>query len=87
MFKEYFDAKVSKYYLELLGNAVLSAAVTAVVYLIAVRFPVNTWYMLIAQGVVVGLVCAVIFIAVYFRTEGAQNIFQKVKALLQKCEA
>lgn len=87
LFKEYFDAKVSKYYLELLGNAVLSAAVTAVVYLIAVRFPVNTWYMLIAKGVVVGLVCAVIFIAVYFRTEGAQNIFQKVKALLQKCEA
>lgn len=84
LYKEYFDMNVSGYYMGLLRNAAFSMLVTAIIYLIAVRFPVNTWYELIVKGIAVGTICSIIFVLAYFKTEGAQNIIQKIKSLLQK---
>ena len=84
LFKEYFDTKVSGYYKELFKNALLSVTVTAIIHFVAERFAVNTWYMLIIKGILVGGICLVIFVSVYFKTEGAQNIIRKAKALIQK---
>lgn len=84
LFRNYFSESVFRYYLGLFGNAMLSIVVTSAIYLVAQKFYVDTWQALIVKGIIVGTTCSVVFVLVYIRTEGAQNIIRKIKSIYQK---
>lgn len=80
LFKEYFEKKAVKYYGELILNALLCVAAILLLREATKGIVVSSWMGFIIKAAIVGICSAVLFMGIYFRTEGAQNIIIKVKS-------
>ncbi len=83
LFKEYFARGAAKYYISIFMNVVLLGVTIAVIYFFSSRISVENWPQLIIKGAAVGILCTLIFIGAYIKTDGAQNILKKVRSLLK----
>ncbi len=83
LFREYFERGPVKYYVGILSNVILTIAVIFGGSLLTSMFTINNWLMLIVKGIIVAVTCSLIFILIYIRTEGAQNIIKKVRSIIQ----
>ncbi|MDC7294822.1 hypothetical protein NXH67_14995 [Butyrivibrio sp. DSM 10294] len=84
LFREYFERSARSYFLDMLKNLLLSVAVVGTVYFVSSKFYVDNWFTLFVKGAIVGVICTMIFVSVYYKTEGAQNIIRKVKGYIRK---
>ena len=84
LFKEYFETKVSGYFLSMLKNFVLVVSIVAVMRLCTRNIPIHSWFGIFAEGAVVGCICTVFFLIAYHRSAGFQIIFGKVKTIVKK---
>lgn len=84
LFKEYFNKGAAKYYVSILMNVVLLGVTIFVIQFFSRNYEIRNWPQLIIKGVLVGVLCTVVFIGAYIRTDGAQNILNRVKALVKK---
>ena len=84
LYKEYFDRTVGKYFLQMLKNVLLCAFSIICIGFIVSRIQVNGWQGLIIKGVISGILSFVIFMGIYYKTDGAQNIIKKIKRKYQK---
>ncbi len=84
LYREYFERSPRSYFISMLKNLLLSVAVIAVVGAVSSRFYVDNWGGLILKGAVIGVVCTIIFVGAYYRTEGAQNLIRKVRGFIKK---
>jgi O-antigen/teichoic acid export membrane protein len=78
LFREYFGRSSSKYYIQMLSNIVLTVLFIVFGGMIAANFRPDNWTMLIIKSIVIGMICIMFYIAVYYKTEGAQNLIKKV---------
>ncbi len=65
-------------------NVVLLGVTIFVIQFFSRKYEIRNWPQLIIKGVLVGVLCTVVFIGAYIRTDGAQNILNRVKALVKK---
>ncbi len=86
LFKEYFETGAKEYFIGFLKNVLLVVATIVVLYIIFLKFSVTGWVTFIIKGAITGIVCCVVFMACYAKTEGfmviwekAVNIFKKLK--------
>ena len=84
LFKEYFNAKATKYYKSVLQNILLVAGVIVILSCALSFWTVNSWMTLILKIIVTGVVCSTIFVLVYHKTEGFQLVVAKAKGFLKK---
>jgi O-antigen/teichoic acid export membrane protein len=84
LYREYFERSPRSYFIDMLKNLLLSAAVILVVGVVASRFYVDSWGTFIIKAAIVGIICTAVFVGVYYKTEGAQNLIRKVKELVRK---
>lgn len=84
LFKEYFDRKVKGYYFSLLLNALLVVFIILVLSQIFHNLKVDGWLMLIVKGGCIGLICTIVFLGAYARTEGFRMIMNKANLVLKK---
>ena len=86
LFKEYFETGAKEYFIGFLKNVLLVITIIVVLYIIFLKFSVTGWVTLIIKGAITDIVCCVVFMACYAKTEGfmviwekAVNIFKKLK--------
>lgn len=84
LFKEYFDKTAFKYYLQILGNIALCAVAIFLIGLVTSRIQVNGWAGFIIKGMTTGCLSFTMFMGIYFKTEGAQNIIKKIMSKINK---
>ena len=84
LFKEYFEKSSIIYFRQLLINALLCIATSALLGYLGRRFVPSGWLGFFGKAAVVGLISAIFFIGVYYKTEGAQNLIRKVKDLVKR---
>ena len=84
LFREYFDRSAKKYYLTVFINTALTAITIILGGMVAKKFTPQNWMMLIIKAIIVGSICTILFVAAYFKTEGAQTLISKVKSYIYK---
>ncbi len=84
LFREYFDQSAKKYYLTVFINTALTAITIILGGMVAKKFTPQNWMMLIIKAIIVGSICTILFVAAYFKTEGAQILISKVKSYIYK---
>ncbi len=84
LFKEYFGSKAGGYYLSLIKNLILVATTIFAVSFICEKLPVTGWGTLIIKGAVIGVICGIIFMVAYCRTEGFRIIWRKAMSVLRR---
>ena len=84
LFREYFERGASGYYLALLKNVVLVILTILLLYHTLGKWEAQNWLQLIAKGAVIGIICCLVFVAAYCRTEGFRMICNKLKGFLGK---
>ncbi|WP_026518080.1 oligosaccharide flippase family protein [Butyrivibrio sp. MC2021] len=84
LYREYFERSPRSYFLAMLKNLALATVVIAVVGTVSSRFYVSSWGELIIKGAIIGVVCTIVFVGAYYKTEGAQNLIRKVKELVKR---
>ncbi|WP_026528489.1 hypothetical protein [Butyrivibrio sp. VCD2006] len=84
LFKEYFDKSAGKYFKQILFNIAVTAVTIVVGRLLTESFKPQNWAMLFVKAVIIGLASIILYIAVYYKTEGAQNLIEKAKSYIQK---
>lgn len=84
LFREYFERGVVKYYLSLGTNLGLVALTILLLRYITRGIVVDSWFMLVVKGAIVGGLCVVIFVAAYIRSEGFKIIRSKAVHILKK---
>ena len=84
LYREYFERSPRIYFLSMLKNLLLSVLVIAVIGAVSTRVYVDNWPELILKGVVIGVICTCVFVGVYYKTEGAQNLIRKVKEFVKR---
>jgi O-antigen/teichoic acid export membrane protein len=84
LYQIYFKQKVGGYYLSIIGNLFLVVITVMFLSVLTARIPVVTWKLLFVKGAVVGIVCSMIFLCAYARTQGFQMIWNKFKTTISK---
>ncbi len=84
LFKEYFETKVSGYFLSLLKNFLLVVMIVAIMRFCTKGIAIHSWLGIFVEGAVVGSICAIFFLVAYHRSPGFQIIVGKVKAIVKK---
>jgi len=84
LFKEYFEKNVGNYYIAILKNFLLVIISVIAINFIGSFITIDNWIVLIIKGIIVGIVCLVIFLMAYAKTEGFQMIVNKVKSYLHR---
>lgn len=84
LFREYFERKVWKYYLDLLKNLLLVILVVITLGFLTRNFEVNSWKDLILKGILVGGICCLSFMLAYVKTTGFQIIWNKACGVISK---
>lgn len=82
LYREYFQEKVTHYFLSILWNLLLVIGVVGICYAATSKIAVNNWGILIIKAFVIGIVCCVVFLCAYARTDGFQILMRKAKQLL-----
>ncbi len=82
IFRDYFGKSSKKFFIELVKNFILVLCVILLMYIISHKYVPENWFELIIKGGIIGVICTIIFMGVYIRTPGAQNIINKIKGLL-----
>ena len=82
LFKEYFDKSAGHYFLQMILNMFLCGISIAVSRFIAAYINVDGLPGFILKGIVTLAFSTAVFMLVYLRTEGAQNIIKKVKGYI-----
>lgn len=84
LFKEYFNSRVGGYYLSILRNVLLVAGSVAVISWLTAGMVVDSWFTLIVKMIVTGIICILVFMLAYCRTEGFKIMFKKVTDIIKK---
>lgn len=84
LFREYFGRSSTKYYTQILFNILLTVSLIILGEVLANHFRPQNWLTLIIKSIVIGIVSIVVYIAVYYKTEGAQNLIKKMKSLVRR---
>ena len=87
LFREYFDQSAIKYYLTIFSNILLITLSIILGGLISRKFTPQNWTMLIIKAIIIGSICTILFVAAYFKTEGAQILINKVKSYIYKMQS
>ncbi len=82
LFKEYFDQSAKRYYKEMAKNILLTVVVIIVGGTVFGRVKPDNWIMLILKAFIVGASSIAIYVVFYYKTEGAQNLINKVKSYI-----
>ena len=82
LYKEYFDRTAGKYYFQILTNVLLCLVAIVSIGFIVSGMKVTGWVSFGVKGVIVGALSFLIFMGIYFKTEGAQNIIKKIREKL-----
>lgn len=82
LFREYFEQGLAKYYLSFFANFALVAGVGLTLSWLLKDFEVNDWFALIMKGILISIICSVVFLTVYCRTVGFRIIGDKVKQIV-----
>jgi peptidoglycan biosynthesis protein MviN/MurJ (putative lipid II flippase) len=82
LYREYFDRTAGKYYFQILTNVLLCLVAIVSIGFIVSGMKVTGWVSFGVKGVIVGALSFLIFMGIYFRTEGAQNIIKKIREKL-----
>ena len=87
LFKEYFSQPVCKYYIPILGNAMVMLMSIMIFNSIFKTFIVVSWPMLFIKAGICVLATCMIFLILYLKTEGMKLILRKIgikKLILNK---
>ena len=84
LFREYFEQKLTKYYLSFLGNLALVVGTGLVLSCAMSNFEVTGWFTLALKGMIIGISCSIVFLLAYCRTAGFQIILNKVKDIIRR---
>ncbi|WP_442856342.1 lipopolysaccharide biosynthesis protein [Butyrivibrio sp. WCE2006] len=84
LFKEYFNNSAKNYYKEMLINILLTVAVIVIGGALSENIRPDNWTMLIFKIFIVAILSSFIYITFYYKTEGAQNLINKVKSYFGK---
>lgn len=84
LFKEFFESSVLKYYISIFENILLVVGTIVVITFFSKGFIVNSWFSLIIKGVIIGIICCIVYLIAYSRTEGFQIILSKVKGICKR---
>ncbi|WP_197029546.1 lipopolysaccharide biosynthesis protein [Butyrivibrio sp. AE3004] len=84
LYREYFNQSAIKYYKQIFANIFLTIAAIFFGKLICDNFKPNNWTMLIIKAILIGAINIIIYIAAYYRTDGAQNLIKKAKTYIWK---
>ena len=82
LFKEYFDSSAKEYYLSIVKNIALVAITVLFLGTVFAGFQVTNWLNLSIKSIMIGMLCCIIFMLAYARTEGFNIILGKVKEIL-----
>ena len=82
LFREYFGASAGRYFLGLLTNFAMVLGLSGGIYFFSRNIRPESWPQLIIKGAVIGIICTLVFLLFYIRTDGAQNIIKRVKRML-----
>ena len=83
LFKEYFDKSAGKYFKQIFFNIAVTAVTIVVGKLLTESFRPQSWAMLFVKAVIIGFVSITLYLAVYYKTEGAQNLIEKAKSFIR----
>jgi O-antigen/teichoic acid export membrane protein len=84
IFRDYFGKSSGRFFLGLGKNIVLVLAVIMIMHTFSKNFVPENWLELFLKGGIIGVICTLIFMSIYIRTPGAQNIILKVKGLMKR---
>lgn len=83
LFQEYFEQKTRGYFLAILFNLILVIATILGLQALTSGITVSGWTSLIEKGLIIGIVCTLIFMFAYHRTEGYLTVKSKVINLIK----
>lgn len=83
LFSEFFKDKVSKFYIPLTKNLILTIIISFLFRGIFGYIKVNSWTMLFLKSIIVGLSTLIIVIGAYHKTEEFKLLLNRVKILLK----
>lgn len=84
LFKEYFETGVSGYYISIFKNVMLVAVTVVTLTYFSKMYIVSGWIPLIIKGVIIGIICCIVYMGIYSRTEGFRIILDKAKKILKR---
>ncbi len=86
LFREYFNKGVGEYYKQMLFNIMLTVITITVGKMICDKVIPQNWTMLIIKAILIGVVNIILYMAAYYKTDGAQNLIKKVRTYICKIQ-
>lgn len=86
LFKDYFEHSAVKYYFQLFFNLILVAVTITGLGFLTSKLEVHSWPTLILKGFIIGVVCCIVFVLAYCRTEGFKIISNRILSIFKKKE-
>lgn len=82
LFKDYFGKNAAQYFKQILINVFITVIAIGIGRTFSERYIPSNWLMLIIKGAVIGMASTILYLAIYFKTEGVQSLIKKVKEFL-----
>lgn len=84
LFKEYFGKSIWKYYGSIFTNVIVMTITCIVFNKLFCLFEITSWTSLIIKAIICGIATSIIFISIYYKSEGFNIIINKIKQIYKK---